>query len=200
MKGMSVLLCGVGGQGTVLASRLLARAAMRAGYFARTAETIGMAQRGGSVVSHVRWAKNADEIPSSLIPPGSADALIGFELGEAVRNLQYLQEDGFAVVSAEPVPSVLSALKGEPPDVGIYVDYLRENTGGLILMEGEVIARECGSTRSLNVALIGAACVRLGFDPDDMLAVLRECVRPDTYETNARAFNAGAGLAGTGGR
>ena len=82
----SCLLCGVGGQGTVLASRIIAAAAMAKGLHARTAETIGMAQRGGSVVSHVRIG---EEIASSTIPLGAADVIIGFEPGEAAANLKY---------------------------------------------------------------------------------------------------------------
>ncbi|MBQ5587217.1 MAG: 2-oxoacid:acceptor oxidoreductase family protein, partial [Selenomonadales bacterium] len=89
------LLCGVGGQGTVLASRIIASAAMEKGLFARTAETIGMAQRGGSVVSHVRLG---DDIQSSLIPLGQAELLIAFEPCEAVRCLPYLKADATIIV------------------------------------------------------------------------------------------------------
>ena len=87
----SCLLCGVGGQGTVLASRIIADAAMKKGLSARTAETIGMAQRGGSVVSHVRIG---EKVTSPMIPPGKADVIIGFEPGEAAANLKYLRKDG----------------------------------------------------------------------------------------------------------
>ena len=85
------LLCGVGGQGVVLASRLIAYAAMEQGDFVRTTETIGMAQRGGSVVSHVRAG---EEVHSPLIPAGGADVILAFEPGEAVRCLPYLKEGG----------------------------------------------------------------------------------------------------------
>lgn len=91
----SCLLCGVGGQGTVLASRIIAAAAMEKGLHAKTAETIGMAQRGGSVVSHVRTGM---EISSPMIPKGKADILIGFEPGEAVANIEYLKEGGTLIL------------------------------------------------------------------------------------------------------
>ena len=91
----SCLLCGVGGQGTVLASRIIAAAAMAKGLNAKTAETIGMAQRGGSVVSHVRTGRN---IASPLIPMGKDDVLIGFEPGEAAANLEYLKNGGALIV------------------------------------------------------------------------------------------------------
>ena len=94
------LLCGVGGQGTVLASKLIAQSAMDKGLMARTAETIGMAQRGGCVVSHVR---TGEEIFSPMIPMGMADLILGFEPGEAVRCLPYLKEDGVIVASVNAV-------------------------------------------------------------------------------------------------
>ena len=95
----SFILAGVGGQGTVLASKLLAFAAMEQGLAVRTAETIGMAQRGGSVVSHVRVGASH----SPMVPLGGADAVIGFEPAEAVRALPYLKKGGAAVVSVKAV-------------------------------------------------------------------------------------------------
>lgn len=93
----NILLCGVGGQGTVLASKLIAYAAMKQGLAVRTSETIGMAQRGGCVVSHVRIGRMID---SPLVPRGSADLLLGFEPGETVRCLPYLRQGGTVIVSS----------------------------------------------------------------------------------------------------
>ena len=111
-KGMSVtmksiLVCGVGGQGTLLASKLIAQAAMAKGWQARSAETIGMAQRGGSVVSHVRIG---DEIFSPMIPLDGADVILGFEPGEAMRALPYLKQGGTVVVSPKAVQPVTASL------------------------------------------------------------------------------------------
>ena len=92
-----VMICGVGGQGTVLASKIIAASAMDEGYAVHSAETIGMAQRGGSVTSHVRIGEDAF---SPLIPLGSVDLLIAFEPSEAVRNLKYLKSDGFVIVNS----------------------------------------------------------------------------------------------------
>ena len=127
----SCLLCGVGGQGTVLASRLMAQAAMEKGYFARTAETIGMAQRGGCVVSHVRVAEG--DIASSLIPVGGADVLVGFEPGEAVRCLKYLKPDGLAVVCKTPVAPVMASLKGDEYDADVMMEYLKANDKSFLI-------------------------------------------------------------------
>ena len=96
-----ILIAGVGGQGVVLASRMLALAAMKAGFHVSTAETIGMSQREGSVSSHVRIG---DEISGSLIPVGQADLLLGLEPAETVRNLPFLREGGKVLVNTHPIP------------------------------------------------------------------------------------------------
>ncbi|MDR0324210.1 MAG: 2-oxoacid:acceptor oxidoreductase family protein, partial [Treponema sp.] len=106
------LIAGVGGQGTVLASKLIAAAAMKSGFSVRTTETIGMAQRGGSVVSHVRIG---DDIFSPLIPVGRADALVAFEPGEAVRQLPFLKDGGVLIVSDTAIKPV-AALQGSSFD------------------------------------------------------------------------------------
>lgn len=102
-----VLICGVGGQGTVLASKLLAAAAMEEGNKVHSAETIGMAQRGGSVTSHVRIG---DRAYSPLIPSGGADMIMAFEPSEAVRNLSYLKQDGVVIVNSVPVKPTTESL------------------------------------------------------------------------------------------
>ena len=103
-----ILICGVGGQGTVLASRIIAAAAMEEGSPVQSAETIGMAQRGGSVTSHVRVG---GEAYSPMIPFGAADMILAFEPGEAVRNLRYLREGGVAVVNTAVTKPVTESLK-----------------------------------------------------------------------------------------
>ena len=105
--GKNCLLCGVGGQGVVLASKLIAYAAMEKGLNVRTSETIGMSQRGGSVVTHVRMGET---VYSPMIPKGSADVIMAFEPAEAVRNLSYLKEDGVMVVDKKAVKPVTATL------------------------------------------------------------------------------------------
>jgi indolepyruvate ferredoxin oxidoreductase beta subunit len=99
----NLLIAGVGGQGTVLASKLIAAAAMKKGFNVRTTETIGMAQRGGCVTSHVRICESPDNIFSPLIPLGKADAIIAFEPAEAVRQLPYLSAQGSMIVCDSPI-------------------------------------------------------------------------------------------------
>lgn len=187
----NILLCGVGGQGTVLASKLIAQAAMEKGLKARSAETIGMAQRGGSVVSHVRFGQ---EIYSPLIPLGQADLVIAFEPGEAVRALPYLKEGGSLIVCPDAILPVTASL-----GIGGYsgskaVGYLEENVKNLVLVDGKSICNECGSPKVLNVALLGAAAASgmLGITPEEMEHAVMNRVPEKLKDMNRKALKMGA--------
>lgn len=185
---MNCILAGVGGQGTVLASKLIAQAGLSAGQQVRTAETIGMAQRGGCVVSHVRTGTT---VLSPMVPMGQADILIGFEPAEAVRCLPYLKEKGTAVVSIKAVRPVTASLTGSTYDGSEMIDYLRANVANLILVDGERICAQAGSPKVLNIALLGAALPALGIAPEAMEAVIAKSVRPQFVEMNLTALKAG---------
>lgn len=150
----SCLLCGVGGQGTVLASKMIAFAAMEKGENVRTAETIGMAQRGGCVVSHVRVGGS---IKSPMIPVGGADVMIAFEPAEAVRCLSYLKEGGTVVVNKKAVKPVTASLTGSTYDGSEMIAYLQDKVKNLIVVDGDAICEKCGSAKVLNMVLLAAA-------------------------------------------
>lgn len=187
----SCLLCGVGGQGTVLASRILADAAMEKGYFARTAETIGMAQRGGSVVSHVRFG---EEVPSSMIPYGKADVIIGFEPGEAVRNLTYLKKDGIVIVCKREVQPVTATLSGKSYNGKEMLEYIKSKVKKCYIIDGDSISNECGSPKVLNVAVVGAVTKSgvLGIGLEDVEKILKSRLKPAFLEMNKKALQLGA--------
>lgn len=187
------LLCGVGGQGTVLASRLIAHCAMKQGKFARTAETIGMAQRGGSVVSHVRIG----DARSALIPQGGAELLIAFEPCEAVRALPYLTEDATVVVATRAIQPITGALSGKRFDADEMIDYLKKRAKRVILVDGDAIAREVGSAKVLNVALLGAASASgaLSVTLGEIEAALAEKLPPKVLAMNHTALALGANCA-----
>jgi indolepyruvate ferredoxin oxidoreductase beta subunit len=191
----NLVIAGVGGQGTVLAARLVARAAMDAGLAVRTSETIGMAQRGGSVVSHVRIANTP--IASPLMPPGSADTLLGFEPGEAVRCLPFLKPDGTIVANAHTVAPVAAALTSTPYSGPAIIEYLRRCGGRVVVVDGDAICAEIGSPKILNVALIGAAAATgaLGMTLEQIEAALRRSMRPKLVDMNVKALHAGAAVA-----
>ncbi len=187
----SCLLCGVGGQGVVLASRLIAYAAMEQGDFVRTTETIGMAQRGGSVVSHVRAGS---EVHSPIIPAGTADAIIAFEPGEAVRCLPYLKEGGMVVTNRQIVKPVSASLGGSTYNAEEMLDYLQKKAGRVIIIDGENICREAGSPKVLNVALLGAVAKSgaLGISLEEMAEAVRRNVKERFIELNEKALMLGS--------
>ena len=189
----NLIFCGVGGQGIVLASKLVSQAALDSGVPVRTAETIGMAQRGGSVTSHVRMGAN---IHSPLIPLGTADAIIAFEPAEAVRCLPYLAPGrGAVVVSKRAVPPVTAALARLEYDGNEMLGYLRECGERVIVVDRDAVCSVCGSPKVLNTALLGAAAEAgvLGFSADDLEQVIRRTLPERFVEMNVQALALGAG-------
>ena len=185
----SIVLCGVGGQGTILASKLLAAAAMAKGLPVKTAETIGMAQRGGSVFSHVRIG---DGVASPLIGRGRADLIIAFEPAEAVRQLPYLREGGTVVVSTRPIIPVSATIGGPAYDLAAVMAYLREQVGEkLVVVDADAAAEALGSAKCLNVVLLGAA-VRtrvLALTADDIRSAIAARLPERFHELNFRALD-----------
>ena len=187
------LLCGVGGQGVVLASRLIAYAWMEQGDFVRTTETIGMAQRGGSVVSHVRSGK---VVHSPQIPQGGADVILAFEPGEAVRSLPYLKTGGTVITNSRIVRPVTASLGQSDYSGEEMLAYLKEHAGRLLVIDGEAVCGQAGSPKVLNVALLGAAAGSgiLGIPVDEMEEAVRSHVKEKYIALNMEALRLGAEL------
>lgn len=186
----SVILCGVGGQGTVLASKLISYAAMAKGQIVKSAETIGMAQRGGSVTSHVRIGEG---VFSPLIPEGKADVMIAFEPAEAVRNLSYLKAGGVVVVSKKAVKPVTASLAAKEYEAGEMLSYLKNKVERLIIVDGENAAEKLGSSKALNVVLLGAAiaCNEIDISMEEIKEAVRKKVPERFHELNFQALEAG---------
>ena len=185
----SVILAGVGGQGAVLASKLIAHAAMGRGLPVRTAETIGMAQRGGSVTSHVRVGESAF---SPLVGRGRADSIVAFEPAEAARQLPFLRAGGMVVTSDAPVVPVSAATGGPPYDLPAIMAYLRASVGEhLVVVDAGAVEERLGTSRALNVALLGAAARAGALGPvsvDDLLAAVRAVVPERFRDLDERAL------------
>lgn len=190
MERYNILLCGVGGQGTVLASKILAKSAMARGETVHTAETIGMAQRGGSVVSHVRIG---DGCYAPLIPHGQADVILAFEPAEAVRNLAYLKKGGTVVVSNTAVKPVTDALAKTDYDGQVMLDYLCRQKLQLVQVDSERLTKVCGSTKCLNIALLGAAAKAgtIGMTPDDIRQIIKTTLPEKFQAMNLLALEEG---------
>lgn len=184
-----ILLCGVGGQGTVLASKLIAAAAMAKGNTVHSAETIGMAQRGGSVTSHIRVGDSAS---SPLIPLGHADVLIAFEPSEAVRNLSYLKPDGIAIVNTVPVRPVAESLHPTGYDGVEMIEYVKKKCT-CITVNATDLCQSLGSAKFFNVAVLGVliGSGKIDIDADTMIEEIKKRVPEKFVESNIKAFEIG---------
>lgn len=183
----NIVLCGVGGQGTVLASKLIAAAAMKKDIPVMSAETIGMAQRGGSVFSHIRMGEG---LYSPMIAKGTADIIIGFEPGEAVRQLPYLRPDGQVIVSRRAIMPVTATLSGAPYSGNEMITYLKEHIPNLLVVDTERACRKIGSPKVLNLLLLGAAIHSgaLGLNEDEIKDAIRSRLPERFHELNFRAL------------
>jgi indolepyruvate ferredoxin oxidoreductase beta subunit len=153
---LDVLIAGVGGQGSVLAAKIIAYTACDAGWQVRSAETIGMAQRGGSVTSHVRIGNEGEDVYAPLTPKGCADVLIGLEPGEALRSLPLLKPQGLLVCASTAIPSVASELAGDPYRTDVVIDRLCEVPHHLIV-DDHALCERIGGRKPLNVIMLAAA-------------------------------------------
>ena len=185
----NILISGVGGQGTVLASKLIAAAAIKCGFDVRTTETIGMAQRGGSVVGHTRIG---DNIPSPLILPGCADLLIAFEPSEAIRQLSYLSEEGTLIVCDNGVTPLTYALTQQVYEADKLIDYIKSNVAKAIIVPGKPIITQYA--KMLNVALLGVAAESgiFPFETDALKSIISEM--PKFRDENLEAFEIGRNI------
>ena len=201
---INVLLAGVGGQGTVLAAKVLASAAQARGWQVRTAETIGMAQRGGNVTSHVRMGSEGEEVFSSLITPGTADMVIALEPGEAARALPYLAPGAVLVCSTTAIQPVTAALASQPyraDDVVAALAAALQETENrpaplFVPVDDEALVRElgAGSRKSLNMMLLAVAVAqgRIPLTVAELKSAVQACVKPQFVAMNLEAIDRAA--------
>lgn len=187
---MDYVITGVGGQGTVLASKIIADILMNRGEKIHSAETIGMAQRGGSVVSYVRTGN----VLSPLVPKNSADVLIGFEPAESLRCLPYLKKDGTAVISASPVLPAASSLGNGNYDLECIWECLKNSSCETVIIDTDKICSELGSYKVLNICLLGAAAAtgRIDITLDELNGALLRNLPERILGINQTALQKGA--------
>ena len=181
------LLAGVGGQGTILASNVLADVALKAGLDVKKSEVHGMAQRGGSVNTHVRW--DAEQVYSPLTGLGEVDFLLVFEEAEALRYAEYLRPGGTAVVNRHTIMPITVTSGGAhyPAEEELLAAYA-QLTDHLHLVPGTQVARELGNIRAANVVLLGALSTFLDIPKETWLEVIGSRVPAKYVELNHRAF------------
>ncbi len=183
---MNIVMCGVGGQGIVLASQVLSRAAINAGLDVYCSESHGMAQRGGSVVAHIRVG---EKVYSGLIPFGEGDILIAFEPIEAMRNLPFVSENGKAVVNTYRIPVVIKSV--EPPGDSEIQEFFRAYVRDSYFIDATSIAKSI-NPRTLNSVMLGAAsAVDLPFKKEDLRKALMDSVPERFHDVNLKAFEEG---------
>ena len=182
----NIMIVGVGGQGTLLTSRIIGKTALEAGLDVKISEVHGMAQRGGSVVTFVRFGEKVYE---PVVEEGQADVIIAFERLEALRYSHFLKKDGVLVVNdcrIDPMTVVIGA-KTYPENI---IEGL-EKTHNVISIDGMAIAKELGNSKVLNSVVLGFAAKHIGFDEDIWLSVVEKTVPAKTIDINKEAFKRG---------
>lgn len=188
MLNKNIMIVGVGGQGTLLTSRIIGNAALKKGFDVKLSEVHGMAQRGGSVITFIRFGKNVFE---PVVEVGDADILIAFEKAEALRYSHYLKKDGIIIVNdceIDPITVVIGA-ESYPENI---VDRLKEKHT-VYLVDGLKAAKKLGNSKVLNSVVLGAAAKYIGFSKEDWLDVFKETVPAKTIAINEKAFLNGYG-------
>lgn len=186
MNAKNIMIVGVGGQGTLLTSRILGNLAISAGYDVKLSEVHGMAQRGGSVVTFVRYG---EQVAEPIVEEGCADVLIAFERLEALRYLHFLKEDGVVIVNDWRIDPI-TVVTGAAQYPGHIVETLQA-ARKTISVEATKTAIEMGAPKAFNVVVLGAAARYMGFSKEDWIRIIEKTVPPKTVEVNRKAFEAG---------
>lgn len=187
MKTVSVMIVGVGGQGSLLASKLLGRLLVDEGYDVKVSEVHGMSQRGGSVVTYVRFG---DKVYSPIITEGEADIIISFEKLEAGRYAKFLKKDGKIVVNAQqidPMPVIIGA--AEYPE-GV-LDELTSKGISIDALDALALAEQAGSSKAVNIVLMGKAAKYFDIPYENWITAIENTVAPKFVEMNKKAFELG---------
>jgi len=189
VKKQDILMVGVGGQGIILASEIMGGAALDAGYDVKKTDTLGMAQRGGSVVSHVRIA---GEVWSPLIKEGEVDILLAFEKLEAARWGYYLHPSGVAIVNNQAIPPLSVSLGTDQyPSNEEIEDILKRRTERIYFVDGTSRAKELGDIRALNMFMLGCASLLLPIDVRTWKECMSQRIPSNILQINVAAFDQG---------
>ncbi|MGI6152090.1 MAG: indolepyruvate oxidoreductase subunit beta [Christensenellales bacterium] len=189
---IQIVIVGVGGQGTLLASKILGHIAVHSGLDTKVSEVHGMSQRGGSVITHVRIAEQGEKVHAPLVEQGGADVVLAFERLEALRALPYLKKGGTMILNDQkilPMPVITGA--AEYPEDALSTIRASANT---IAVDALSVAMECGSVRAANVVMLGVLSRLLPFAPEVYEDAIRALIRPQFVELNLAAFAAGRAL------
>lgn len=189
MKKVDILLAGVGGQGTILASNILAEVGLKLGYDVKKAEVHGMAQRGGTVESHVRWG---EKVYSPVVEQGQVDFLLGFEMLESGRWSAFLKNDSVVIINNYRIPPPSVNLgKSRYPSKEEIESLLKSDSRKIVWVNATEIAKEMGNPAMVGVVLLGVLSKQLGGSEEVWVSVIERMVPPKFQELNKKAFFAG---------
>lgn len=189
MSTTNIIISGTGGQGIVLASRIIAQAAFKSGFDVKESEIHGMAQRGGSVIGHIRFG---DLVYSPYIPTGMADIMVSLEELEALRYLHFLKSGGTVILNKKKILPAMAESKDYPHDVE---DLIKQRGFIVNSIDAEKIAKEVGNLKIENSVILGFLSIFLPFKEEVWYEAIAEYVPPKTAEINIKAFNEGRRLA-----
>ena len=186
---IQIVIVGVGGQGTLLASKVLGRLAIDKGYDVKVSEVHGMSQRGGSVITHVRIGEN-EPVYAPLIEQQGADFVVAFEQLEALRALPYLKKDGTIIVNTQKIlpMTVITGAMQYPEDA---IDRVKSAAARIIALEALDMANKLGDSRATNMIMLGVLAKQLPFAKEDWIKATAACVPEKTIKLNEAAFMAG---------
>lgn len=190
METKNVLLAGIGGQGTILASKLLTEGLINEGYDVKMSEVHGMSQREGSVLTHVRYG---DHVYSPVVEELKGDVLIGFEQLEVLRNLNYLKEDGLVVTSKQKVAPI-GVLTGELEYPNNIEELIEDKVGELVVIDAMEEARKIGNTKVMNVILLGTIVKSMELEDIDWEQIIKDNVKEKFVDLNIKALKRGMSL------
>jgi indolepyruvate ferredoxin oxidoreductase beta subunit len=187
MKNVNIMIVGVGGQGTLLASRVIGNVVIKEGYDVKLSEVHGMSQRGGNVVTYVKYG---EKINSPLIEKGEADIILAFEALEALRWIEFLKPEGILIVNEQeinPMPVIMGRAK-YPDNI---ISKMSQNVKSVMSLNAFDIANECGNSKAVNVVLIGLLASISDIPQECWLEAIKEVVPAKVLDVNLKAFKAG---------
>ena len=187
METLNIMIVGVGGQGTLLTSRVIGYVGIADGHDVKVSEVHGMSQRGGSVVTYVRVG---DKVDSPIIEKGQADVIIAFEELEALRWFDYIKDDGVFIINNQkinPMPVIIG--KAKYPE--LIIDNIKNNFNNVIVIPAMKIAEECGNIKAANMVLVGVMAKHLDINKELWIDALKSNIPPKFLELNLTAFERG---------
>ncbi|MCX7923232.1 MAG: indolepyruvate oxidoreductase subunit beta [Clostridia bacterium] len=187
MEKLNIMLVGVGGQGTLLASRVLGAVALKKSFDVKVSEVHGMSQRGGSVVTYVKFGS---KVYSPLVEKGDADIIMAFEQLEALRWVEYLKDGGKMLINDQkinPMPVIIGKAK-YPENI---IEKVKENYNNIVSIDALKLAKECGNIKAVNIVLLGLMAKSTHIEKDVWIEAIKEVVPQKVLDINLKAFEAG---------